>query len=129
MSDRRDRLGHLQEIQKMRADEQAYGQDDQAEDNADLEAESDVSLRSALKSRSKRLADCSDAPVGDCRGDNHEEEEHLVDHAHGCLDFPAQTPGNEHVDEADQEMEDHHQHLRPGEGPDILGAVTAAGLS
>ena len=52
------------------------------------------------------------------RGDDQEEEQGLGDDAERGLHAVVDLPGHPDVNEADEEVEQHHQHLGPGEAPD-----------
>ena len=76
-----------------------------------------IALGTAQALGPQRLADRCRGAAGHGHGHDHEEQAALVDHAERGLHVGADASGHPDIDEAHEEDQIHHEHLRPGELP------------
>ena len=104
-------------------------EDDQSRDKSYMQAEPHVSLDTAAQPGPRGLTDGRNSPVGNGQGHHQKEKQRLRDHAHTGLDFPSELSGNPDIHESDEEVEEHHHQLRPGQTPDGFVRRAAQGCS
>jgi len=94
--------------------QQEAGQEDHGQ------AQGDISFGPERLSSPQGLTDGGHAPIGQGNGNDQKKEQGLGDHAQRGLDAIADLPGHIDVHKPDEEVEEHHHGLRPGQFPDRL---------